>query len=219
MSRTSAKPNPLPQALHCSLHRPRCGRPRCPERRPARGGRGQQGYSLVEVSVVTAIVLLLAVIGVPAINNYVMENRVPKVGEALLRFVLHAKVAVSGEAAAPYSVLDTALLARHVRDSGLLVVTGNGAGLKVSHGLGQQGEVTLAPGDGGDSLVLTLDRVHHAACPGIASVLQRVADTITITAPTLGTAQVKGAHQAYNALAAQSHCEPGAVNTLVFTGR
>ena len=52
------------------------------------GLRFQRGFSLVEVAVVTAIVLLLAIIGIPAIGNYLVENKVPKVGEELARFVL-----------------------------------------------------------------------------------------------------------------------------------
>ncbi len=47
----------------------------------------QQGFSLIEISVVAAILLIVAVIGVPAIQGYVVESRVPKLAEALQRFV------------------------------------------------------------------------------------------------------------------------------------
>src|SRR5690606_12274005 len=60
--------------------------------RIARRRAGQAGFSLVEVSIVTAIVLLIAVIGIPAIGGYVMENKVPKVGQELARFVMHVRV-------------------------------------------------------------------------------------------------------------------------------
>src|SRR5690606_19637287 len=36
----------------------------------------QQGFSLVEVSIVTAIILIVSIIGIPAINAYVIENKV-----------------------------------------------------------------------------------------------------------------------------------------------
>jgi prepilin-type N-terminal cleavage/methylation domain-containing protein len=34
----------------------------------------QRGFSLMEVSIVTAIVLLIAIVGVPAIGGYFIEN-------------------------------------------------------------------------------------------------------------------------------------------------
>src|SRR5690606_38915186 len=51
----------------------------------------QQGLSLIEDSLVTDIVLLLAIIGVPAIGAYVVENKVPKLGEEVARFLLQTK--------------------------------------------------------------------------------------------------------------------------------
>ncbi|MNG37211.1 hypothetical protein D3C84_1244910 [compost metagenome] len=51
------------------------------------GARRQQGFSLMEVSIVTAIVLLIAIVGIPAIGSYVIDNKVPQVGEDMLRFV------------------------------------------------------------------------------------------------------------------------------------
>ena len=51
------------------------------------GAARQRGFSLMEVSIVTAVVLLIAIVGIPAIGAYVIENKVPKVGEELQRFV------------------------------------------------------------------------------------------------------------------------------------
>ena len=56
-------------------------------RRPVLPPARQRGFSLVEVSIVTAIVLLISIASIPAINSYVIENKVPRVGEELQRFV------------------------------------------------------------------------------------------------------------------------------------
>src|SRR5690606_23928370 len=110
---------------------------------------GQQGFSLIEVSIVTAIVLLLAIIGIPAIGGYVVENKVPKVGEELARFILQTKVNASNGSATPYAGIATSNFANLVRDSSIFTVTGADASVKVLHGLGAEGEVSVAESDAG----------------------------------------------------------------------
>ncbi|NLC36059.1 MAG: prepilin-type N-terminal cleavage/methylation domain-containing protein, partial [Alcaligenaceae bacterium] len=95
--------------------------------------REQAGFSLVEVSVVMAIVLLLAIIAIPTVRSYVIESKVPRVGEELARFVLHAKVNASDGSATPYGSIATVNLANMLRDSGLFSVTGSGASQTVRH--------------------------------------------------------------------------------------
>lgn len=70
----------------------------------------QQGLSLIEVSVVSAIVLLLAIIGIPAINGFVIENRVPKVGEGIARFIVNHTVNTPIFEETPYTSVDNAFL-------------------------------------------------------------------------------------------------------------
>lgn len=48
----------------------------------------QQGISLIEVAIVTAIVVLVVIIGISALGAFVIEHKVPKVAEALQRFAL-----------------------------------------------------------------------------------------------------------------------------------
>ncbi|NYT57454.1 prepilin-type N-terminal cleavage/methylation domain-containing protein [Alcaligenaceae bacterium] len=177
----------------------------------------QQGFSLIEVSIVTAIVLLLAIIGVPAIGGYVVENKVPKVGEELARFVLQTKVNAPNGSSTPYAGIDTTSFARMVHDSSIFSVSGADATTKVQHGLGTGGEVSVAEADAGAAFTITLSKVHDAACPSIASVLQRVSDIITVAAESQSATIVKNASTHYSALAAESYCEAGAVNTFVFT--
>jgi prepilin-type N-terminal cleavage/methylation domain-containing protein len=176
----------------------------------------QRGFSLIEVSIVTAIVLLLAIIGIPAIGSYVVENKVPKVGEELARFILQVKVNASGAAGQPYMDIDTSHFASLVRDSGIFSVSGSGAGAQVLHGLGGDGQVTVAPQGAGESFAVELTNVNHAACPALASVMQRVADTITVAAQGQAAVTVKDAATAYSALATEAQCVQGDRNTFVF---
>lgn len=176
--------------------------------------RRQQGFSLIEVSIVTAIVLLLAIIGIPAIGGYVVENKVPKVGEELARFILQTKVNAANGVDTPYADIDTSNFANLVRDSSVFSVSG----IKVLHGLGSDGQVNVDPVDSGAAFSITLSKVNNAACPSIASVMQRVSEKITIS-PSGGTAVVvkNGLSPAYNALTAESSCAQGDVNDFEFT--
>ncbi|MDS1141888.1 type 4 pilus major pilin [Pusillimonas sp. SM2304] len=177
----------------------------------------QQGFSLIEVSIVTAIVLLLAIIGVPAIGGYVVENKVPKVGEELARFILQTKVNAPNGSTTPYAGIATSNFANLVRDSSIFTVSGADAAVKVLHGLGSDGEVNVAEAQSGAAFSITLSRVHNAACPSIASVMQRVSDTMTVAAQGQAAVTIKDGSTHYSALAAESRCAKGDVNTFVFT--
>jgi len=193
---------------------------------------GQGGFSLIEVSIVTAIVLLAAIIGIPAIGTYVVENKVPSVGEELQRFVARTKANAQGAGPTPYADIDTGTLANALRDSSVLSVSGTGAGALVAHGLGGNGTagngvVVLAPavfaaGGAGSGFTLTLDKVSHAACPGIASVMQRAAEIIAVQGQG-GAVVVKDTTAtpplAYLATRVEAQCVQGDNNTFVFTAR
>jgi len=194
--------------------------------------RRQAGFSLIEVSIVTAIVLLVAIIGIPAIGAYVIENKVPKVGEELQRFVARTKTFAQGSGPVPYADIDTGSLANALRDSSVVAVSGTGNSAVVSHGLGGSGSgangtVTVVPaavagGGSGSGFSITLTNVSNAACPGLASVMQRVSDVITVEGRS-GAAKVKDStivpRVAYSATAAESQCAEGDNNTFVFTVR
>lgn len=172
----------------------------------------QRGFSLIEVSIVTAIVLLLAIIGIPAVGSYVIENKVPKVGEELARFVLQTKVNAPNGSSEPYQGIATSNFANVVRESSIFSVSGTEASPKVLHGLGKAGEVTVASADLGAAFAITLTNINHVACPAIASVLQRVSDSMTVGGNT-----IKDGTTSYSALATEALCAKGDVNTFVFT--
>ncbi|SAI57395.1 fimbrial protein [Bordetella ansorpii] len=192
----------------------------------------QHGFSLIEVSIVTAIVLLAAIVGIPAIGNYVVENKVPNVGAELQRFVARTKANAQGAGPTPYASIDTGTLANALRDSSVLSVDGSGASSVVAHGLGGNGTagngvVSLAPavfaaGGAGSGFTLTLNNVSHAACPGLASVMQRSAEIISVQGQG-GAVVVKDSTAtpalAYLATRAEAQCAQGDRNTFVFTAR
>jgi len=192
----------------------------------------QRGFSLVEVSIVTAIVLLISITAIPSINSYVIENKVPKVGEELQRFVARVKANAQGGGSAPYAGMSTMILANALRNSSVLSVSGSGAASVVAHGLGGSGSagngiVSLTPtsvtgGTAGSAFTLTLNNVNDAACPSLASVLQRVSESISI-AGSGGAVVVKNAlavpAMAYSATLADAQCASGDRNTFVFTVR
>lgn len=194
--------------------------------------RHQRGFSLIEVSIVTAIVLLVAIIGIPAIGAYVIENKVPKVGEELQRFVARTKANAQGAGPTPYVDIDTGALANALRDSSVVAVSGTGSNAVVAHGLGGNGTsgngtillvpVSVAAGGTGSGFAITLTNVNHAACPALASVMQRVSDVITVEGEG-GAVKVKDTtivpRLAYSAAAAETHCAEGDYNTFVFTVR
>jgi type IV pilus assembly protein PilA len=99
----------------------------------------QDGFSLIEISIVTTIMMLLAIVGIPAIQGYVVESKVPRVAEELQRFVARLKVTTNGFGASPYAGVDTRVLANSLRGSSVVAVSGEGAGANVAHGLGGQG--------------------------------------------------------------------------------
>ncbi|MGB6241816.1 MAG: type 4 pilus major pilin [Castellaniella sp.] len=180
----------------------------------ARGRRrSQQGFSLIEVSIVTAIVLLIAVIGIPAIGGYVLENKVPKVGQELARFVMQTRVNAGTSGDPPYAGIGTENLASMVADSTVLTRTSAGA---VLHGLGGGGTVEVESDDAGAGFLVRLAQVNHVACPSIASVLQRVADRITVSANGGAARTVKDDTTPYSALSAESACAKGDTNQFVF---
>ncbi|MCD0501902.1 pilin [Bordetella petrii] len=194
--------------------------------------RRQQGFSLIEVSIVTAIVLLIAIIGIPAISSYVIENKVPKVAEELQRYVARIKANAQGAGTTPYANLDTGSLANALRDSSVVSVGGSGPGAVVAHGLGGNGTagngvitvmpVSVSGGGAGSGFSIRFSNVNNAACPTLASVMQRVSDNITVEGAG-GAVTVKDStvvpRLAYSAAVAESQCTEGDHNTFVFTIR
>ena len=192
----------------------------------------QQGFSLIEISIVTTIMMLIAIIGIPAIQGYVIESKVPRVAEEVQRLVARLKASTHGFGTMPYAGIDAATLVNVLRSSSVVSVTGKGSGANVAHGLGGNGAngrgvIAIAPAatlgaPGGSAFSLTFNDVNHAACPGLASILQRIAETVTIEGQS-GPVYVKNAMNEplmpYNSILADAQCASGDRNSFVFTIR
>jgi type II secretory pathway pseudopilin PulG len=189
----------------------------------------QQGFSLVEVSIVTALMIILAIVGVPALQSYVIENKVPKVAGDLQRFVSRMKVAGLGGGSVPYQTIDQRVLINGMRSASVISVVGDGAGAEVAHGLGGLGRagngiIQVAPEAlpglaQGSAFSLTLKNINHAACPSLVTTMQRMASVIKVTG-SAGTVEVKNIlvepPREYQAILADAQCERGDRNTFMF---
>jgi hypothetical protein len=194
--------------------------------------RMQSGFSLIEISIVTTIMMLIAIVGIPAIQGYVIESKVPRVAEEVQRFVARLKASTHGFGATPYAGVDTGTLVNALRSSSVVSVKGVGSAATVAHGLGGSGSngrgvILIAPASlsgaaSGAAFSLTLNDVNHAACPGLASILQRLAETVTISGQS-GPVLVKNSMiepvMPYNAILADAQCAQGDRNNFVFTIR
>lgn len=176
----------------------------------------QAGLSLIEVSVVTAIVLLLAIISVPAVNAFVIENRVPKVAESVARFAINQSLNSPAFDGQPYQGVNNALFVNQLGDSSVFSSSQAGAATRIWHGLGKDGELFVESVQNGSAIEVRFENVNYAACPGLASVLQQVAREIAVGQGSAVT-KVKSSSTDYSAVQTQVLCEKGDSNTFVFT--
>jgi Tfp pilus assembly major pilin PilA len=189
----------------------------------------EAGFSLVEVSIVTALMVILAIIGVPALQAYVIESKVPKVAADMQRFVSRMKVAALGGGLAPYASVDQRALINGMRSASVVAVQGEGQKADVAHGLGGQGRgdngtITISPEavpgmSVGSAFRLTLTHVNHAACPMLVTAMQRMASVITVaghgaSVPVKNDFLVPGL--TYQPVLADAQCARGDNNQFVF---
>ncbi|MBU4610291.1 type II secretion system protein [Achromobacter sp. GG226] len=190
--------------------------------------RKQAGFSLVEVGVVTVILIIVAIIGLPAINGFVIENRAPKVAGELQRFVARTKASAEGGGPTPFANINNANnLVKALRTSS--VVKANEDTSVIAHRLGGQGSgtngvltvapATLAGGGAGSAFALTLTNVNEAACPSLASIMQQMSDQMSINGTVVKALGTNNEAGAYNAVAAEEQCVAGDNNTFVFVSR
>ncbi|WP_255032384.1 pilus assembly FimT family protein [Bordetella genomosp. 1] len=204
-----------------------------PPRRRTRAARRltlarQAGLSLVEVSIVAAILMLVAVFGIPSIRGYVIEHRVPRLAEEIQRFVARTQGQGWTMGPAPYASMSNVALARALQGSTLVSVQDGDTDAPIlQHGLGQSGRITAVPvalpgGEAGSGYQLSFSDVHDAACPGLATVLQSLAAQVTLqgkgAAVTLKD-DTKTPAVAFDGLKAMESCAPGDHNRFVFTFR
>lgn len=183
-------------------------------------------FSLVEVAVVAGLLILAVVFGVPAVNGFLIEMRVPYAAGELQRFMARTRVLGESDTVTPYANINTASnLVPSLQGSSVFRVSTTTVAHRLGgSGVGSNGTITLAPaalggGAMGSAFSITLTNVNAKACPTLASTLNSVAETISVNgsaAKTLGTNNDVGA---YDPSTAQGLCEKGDSNTFVFATR
>lgn len=183
-------------------------------------------FSLAEVAVVAALLILAVVFGVPAVSGFLVEMRVPYASGELQRFMARTRVLGESDTVTPYANITTSSnLVPSLQGSSVFRVSNTTVAHRLGgSGVGSNGTITLAPaalggGAMGSAFSITLTNVNLKACPTLASTLNSVAETISVNgtaAKALGSNNEVGA---YDPSTAQGLCEKGDSNTFVFATR
>lgn len=189
--------------------------------------RRQQGFTLIELSVVAIILVVLGVLALPKIRELIISGRVSTAGQDLNRGVVQLKqVKAMTPSATPYATLPTA-------DKLFASTSFTLNGTDVEHELGVTGgKVVFTSLASGAAMAITVWGLNPAACPGLAHTLSRTADAVeigqagTVATPaapsaasavptTISTSVVKVATTNYDAAAATNACSTDGENNFM----
>lgn len=220
------RPCPSPGALRASFPSRAAGLNSSIKRTNPAAYRQLGQFSLVEVAVVAGLLILAVVFGVPAVNGFLVEMRVPYASGELQRFMARTRVLGESDTVTPYANITTSSnLVPSLQGSSVFRVSNTTVAHRLGgSGVGSNGTITLAPaalggGAMGSAFSITLTNVNLKACPTLASTLNSVAETISVNgtaAKALGSNNEAGA---YDPSTAQGLCEKGDSNTFVFATR
>lgn len=183
----------------------------------------QKGNALLNVAIAIFLGVLIAVVGVPKIQSYLVEAAIPPVSDEIQRFITRTVVSAQGTGNTPYAGLDQAYFAQQVRNTSLQVgaVSGQGTGgTIVRHGLGGRDTGTITLAETGTAFTLTFANVNNAACPGLATTLSKSVDDISINGTVVkSTDNNKTVTTQFTPMSAANECNDGDTNAFVFTVR
>lgn len=187
---------------------------------------GQRGYTLMEVAIAITIVLVLGIVGIPAVKGVLIQGRVPAVAGELQRFMTTTRVLAESDSVTPYAGIGNAEnLAPSLRDSTVFKVNGNTIAHRLGgSGAGSNGTISIAPaalggGAVGSAFSLTLTNVNHKACPVLASTLNGVSEMMSVNGTAAKTLGANNEAGSFNPVTAQNLCVNGDNNTFVFATR
>ncbi|MGB3436749.1 MULTISPECIES: type 4 pilus major pilin [Achromobacter] len=200
--------------------------PRAIQRVLASSPKNQGGWTLGEIALAIAIVILLSIIALPSAKGYFVSGRVPAAAGELQRFMSTARIMAEGDTGAPYAAIDNAKnLAPSLRESTAFKVVGSTVAHRLGgSGVGTNGTITIAPaalggGPAGSAFSLTLTNVNHRACPVLASTLNGVSEMISVNGTVAKTLGANNENGTFNPVTAQNLCVDGDNNTFVFATR
>jgi type IV pilus assembly protein PilA len=183
----------------------------------------QNGFSLVELSIVLLIITILGALAYPKMRTYLIGGKTKPTADDIMVGINRIRANAEGSGNTPFTGVATATIANTLRErSNALTVTGVGSTATLQHKLGaQSSQITAAPATIttlGDAFTVTISTVNDAACPELATALQNSADIIKIGATTVKDT-VNATPVPYNGQVASAVCTAGDTNQFVFTFR
>ena len=182
------------------------------------GNSKQKGFSLAELSLYIAIVIILSVAAIAGYKAFVISGRVSTMATELQRIGQRLTLNADGMGATPYTTLTTDEVCNIARGGAIITSAGTGNGTTCTHSLVAfgSGNVSATPGtviNAGDAWTIQVDNVSSFACPDLGATMNRSVVVISIN----GTV-VKPANGTFNAAAAAAACTLLDTNQFQFTG-
>lgn len=185
--------------------------------------KSQHGNAMLQLIAAVVLGSIIAAFAVPKINGLLIEGKVEPVSGDIQRWATRVKVSNSGSGTQPYVGLTQATFAQAMRGTSLEVgtVAGQGTGdTVVRHGMGGGNDGTVVLTQSGDTFTLTFNNIDFAACPGLATGLQRTFENITVNSQAVKVTATNGTvTTGYNAGSAATRCNDGSDNVFTFTSR
>ncbi|WP_153785355.1 type 4 pilus major pilin [Pseudomonas sp. EMN2] len=187
------------------------------------GIKKQRGNAMLTLIASVVLGAIIAAFGIPKIDGMLTEAKVEPVSADIQRWVTRVKVSNSGSGTQPYDGLTQASFAQTMRGTSLEVgtIAGQGTGdTVVRHGMGGGNDGTVVLSQTGDTFSLTFNNVDLAACPSLATSLQRAFQGITVNGQAVKVTATNGTvTTGYTASSAATRCNDGSDNVFVFTSR
>ncbi|MFS2159698.1 type 4 pilus major pilin [Pseudomonas sp. Pseusp122] len=173
--------------------------------------------SLTNIVFAILISTLIAVIGIPAYNRYIVQSSISPVAEEMQRYMGGVKIHAQTEGVTPYEGLTQKSFARDIKDGALKANTSTGV---VLHGLGGGNNGTVTVSETGDTASWTFADMSSYACPGFPSTMQKAAQTIKINGKTVKDVDASNNSTTdYTSAKAGDACTDGDTNEIVLTIR
>lgn len=181
----------------------------------------QRGVTLVELTLVIAVMLIMTVMSTKAIGYLILMKRAEPVSADIARILDRAVSAGIGNGNDVYTFLNNTYLQKSVSDSSVLAIVNPGPGGVVHHGLGAgligvSSDVvnfgTVAgSGVGNDYgfVLATLSGISDAVCVKLASSFGMYADRVVINSVKIKDSSPTATTTAWNMGTAQTACDAG----------